>query len=249
MILSSDVYLTLLTAIRKDARGRSISPEEFNHVARLVNKAIFSKYYAEFEENVESSDTLGKFRVISEAVAIAGGVGTLPVNYHSLVGMPYYTDAGGVTRYIDLVSDLEYAKRQKDYLTQATLTHPVCRLGLADANADMTIHVAPTAGINPIYMDYLRKPDTPYLDYYVNDTTLVYTWMAADTNMTVPSGSTARDGSVGVAVVASDTVNFEWDDDEFPMIINLFLKYVGIQLPDQILFEGGTLLEEKIENQ
>jgi hypothetical protein len=65
----------------------------------------------------------------------------------------------------------------------------------------------------------------------------------------VPSGSTARDGSVGVAVVASATTNFEWDDDEFPMIINLFLKYVGIQLPSPELFEGGTLMETKIENQ
>jgi hypothetical protein len=80
----------------------------------------------------------------------------------------------------------------------------------------------------------------------VNDTTLVYTWIDEADIIDIPAGSTAMDGSVGAFPgYASSTLNWEYDAEDFPLIINLFLKYLGISLPDNILFEGGTLLETK----
>jgi hypothetical protein len=144
---------------------------------------------------------------------------------------------------------MEHAKREQDYLTKATLTHPTCRLGITDVASNKTIHVTPTT-INPIYLDYIKTSYVPCLDYYVNDTTLVYTWIDEADIVDIPVGHTGMDGSVGAFPgYASSTLNWEYDAEDFPLIINLFLKYLGIQIPDPLLFEGGTTLEAKQDEQ
>lgn len=249
MIYSYVVYERLLDVIRKDKRGRSLAPEEYNSIAPLVNETVFKKHYSQFESTPENSNTMGSFRVIGESVAIAGGVGALPASFYAMSGSPYYTDAGGVIRFLDLVSDAEHAWRQQDYLTQSSLTYPTYRLGIANTAGDKQIYVSPAAGINPIVIDYIRIPNTPILDYYINDTTLLYTWGGEGVDMSVPAGSTSMSGVAGAAVVASTTVNWEFDNEDLPLIINLFLKYMGINLPSPELFEGGTVLEDKQDSQ
>lgn len=245
MLYSYQVYETLLDVCRKDLRGRSLTPEEFNNLAPIINQLVYERYYSQFEATVDNSDSMSAFKVLGETIPLVAGVGTLPARYYHIVGMPYYTDSGGVVRYIDLVSSMEHARREQDYLTKATVVHPTCRLGLANSTADKTIHVTPTS-ITSINMDYLRTADTPILDYFVNDSTLVYSWMASGGVVTaVPAGSTAMNGTVGAANVVSTTVDWEWDESDLPLIINLFLQYMGVQLPDQVLIESGLAFEQK----
>jgi hypothetical protein len=163
-------------------------------------------------------------------------------------GKPYYTDVNGVTRYLDLVSDMEHAWRQGDYLTQSSLTHPTYRFGTATSGGVKQIFVSPTAGINPIYVDYVRIPSTPILDYYINNADLNYHWLSVGVNADIPVGCTAMNGTVGAAIVASQTINWEFNSDDIPLIMALFLQYAGIQIPDPVLYEGGTLQEQKIDS-
>jgi len=249
MLLASDVYEIILNLSRKDLRGNALSPEEYNSTARIVNETVFAKYYAEFENSSENSESMSAFKVLGETIPIVAGVGVLPASYYHVVGMPWYLGTDSMRRYLDLVSSLEHAKREQDYLTKATLIHPTFRFGLVDVAADMTVHVTPTT-INPIYLDYIRTPDTPFLDYYLDDTNLTYTWCASGgVNVNIPDGSTYRDGTEGADVVVSQTTEWEWDADDLPLIISLFLQHLGIQLPDNILYEGGTLIETKQDKQ
>jgi hypothetical protein len=55
-------------------------------------------------------------------------------------------------------------------------------------------------------------------------------------------------GVAGAAVVASTTVNWEYSNDDLPLIMSLFLQMIGIQIPDPALYEGGTLTEQKLSN-
>ena len=226
MITASSVYETLLDIARKDLRGRSLSVEEYNRVAILVNQNLFAKYYSDFESNPDSSETMSSFKVLNEAIPLVAGVGTLPTYYYAMVGMPWYTDTGGTRRYLDFVSSMEHAKREQDYLTKASLTYPTCRLGIADVASNKQIYVTPTT-ITPIYLDYIKTPYTPALDYYINDTTLNYTWIDEADIVDIPLGSTAMDGTIGFSAgYASSTLNWELDEEDFPLIINLFLQYL-----------------------
>jgi hypothetical protein len=243
MLLCSDVYNALVDILRADGRGLAISPDEFTRIARLVNQQLYDKFYAEFEKNTANIDVLAGFKTIGASVALVAGVGSLPSDYRELIGKPL-TNTG---KYVDLVSSLELAEREDDYLTQPTTDYPCAILGDTDGSGDIQIRVFPVdATITSVTVDYLRETSTPYLDWYVNNTTQVVTFMAADTAVSVPSGSTYRDGTAGGgAAINSLTENFEWGDAEFPLIISMFCTHLGVAYPDTMLYQAGQVGEQK----
>jgi hypothetical protein len=245
MLLCSTVYDTLIDILRADKRGLALSPDEFSRLAKIVNERVYAKYYADFESNTDNIDVMGGFKVLNLNVALAGGVGSLPATYYQLIGKPRTVDSGGVTRRVDLVSSIELACRQDDFLTQPTTTHPCVMFGGLDGSDNLEINVYPTT-IASIYIDYLRTADVPYLDYYTNDTTLVVTYMASGATVSVPLGSTYRDGTAGGgAGIASLTTNFEWSNSDLPLIVAIFCELLGIAYPDQLLIEAGEINEQK----
>jgi hypothetical protein len=250
-ILSSLIYDTLYDVIRKDRRGRPLSIEEYNNLSTIVNHSLFSDFYDKFEGNIESSDTLGGFKVFEYGINLTAnarntvGIGVLPANYFHIIGLPKtISGTPGTVRPVDIVTAQEHSIRIDDFLTQPTETYPICQIGGINEIDEMQIRVYPYT-IATVYIDYLRVPDTPYLDYYINDTTLDYTYMASGVNVTVPLGSTYRDGTPGVTVQASLTVDWEFDEDNLELIIAKFLGLMGIQMSDEILLQAGALIESK----
>lgn len=245
MILASSVYTLILDKIRKDVRGLSLSPDEYNNLCPVINERLYDTYYKEFEEGTESSDTLGWFKSFNESIALTGGVGVFPHDYYHLIGKPRIDD-NGTTRWVDLVTTFEHAEREEDFLTKATVTHPTCQIGGEHASGYTQVRVTPTT-IATLYIDFLRIADTPFLDYYVNNTTLAYTYMATGVNVSVPAGSTYRTGTAGGgAPIASQTINWEWAESDLPLIIAMFLEEIGVTLPDEVLYAGGQASETKI---
>jgi hypothetical protein len=247
MILINELYDLLIAQTRADKRGLSVSIDEFNLFIKVINERIYSGYYKKFEESNEISASLGKFKEFMEAVSLVSGVGSLPTDFKSLIGKPRYLSSGSYIS-VDLVSTLELIERQEDYLTQPTLTHPVCQLGGMDANDRLQINVYPNT-IATVYVDYLRTPNIPFLDYYINDTTLESTYMLNAASVVIPSGYTYRDGTAGSGVaVASQTVDLEWDEEDLPMILAMLSQMVGLSLPSQELIEVGNAEELKNSN-
>jgi hypothetical protein len=241
-ITASHVYQTVIDIVRADKRGLTLSEDEYNRVARLVNERLYARYYSNFEANIDNIDVMGGFKVLGEVIPLVAGVGSLPDDYYQVIGKPRLlkTYTG-----VNLVSSLELAERLQDYLTQPTLTHPCFILGGEDGAGNTEVNVYPIT-ITEIELDYLRTANVPFLDYYVNDTTLVSTYLAAGaTGVTVPLGSTYRTGVQGVVVVNSVTVDWEWSDSDLPLIVAMFCSYIGIQKPDQLLIEVGNVDESK----
>jgi hypothetical protein len=88
---------------------------------------------------------------------------------------------------------------------------------------------------------------TPYLDYYVDDVTFNVEYMAEGATVNVPAGSTYRDGTAGGGVgIVSQTKDWEWGDEDLSLIIAKLMTAMGIQLPDEILIQAGTMNEQKI---
>lgn len=246
------VYEAILTYLRKDKRGLSLSIDEFNTLTPLVNERIMASYCSRFEEDIESSEDLGFLKVIGSTVALSSGVGTLPTvpSYRRLIGDPYYTDTSvtpNKTRYIDVVTSKEFTYRQRDYLTQATTVYPICVIGTQTGDYKTQIRVAPTT-ITSIFIDYLRDPATPFLDYYITDATLAVNYMTTNTVYTVTSGTyTYRTGATGS--IRSNTTDWEWDVSDLPLIVAYFLDALGVIIPDQLLLQAGMKDKSEIESQ
>ncbi len=246
MISCSDVYSLLLDELRVDSRGLSCEPDEFNRLIRLTNYEIYEDFIRKFEEDQSSSDDLGKLKVHNYSIGLTAGVGSLPSGYYRLIGKPRILD-GTVYRNVDMVTTYEQACRDNDYLTQATTKHPTCTIGGVDGLGVMRIRVKPTTTTN-VWIDYLRTLTVPFLDYMVNNTTLVPTFFADTTDVqSVPEGYTYRDGTAGgVAVtVSSISEDFGWNENVLSNLLTRLVNKIAKELPDELLIQTSTAEQAK----
>ena len=249
MISVSQIYDSLLTFSRKDKRGLSISPDDYNNVIPEVNQRIWRLNYHNFESSKLSIDEMDSFLIPNYPISLdSNGVGILPSNYFHMAGDPWYNHATAGRRKVDLVTTLEFGNRQLDYLTKATDLYPLCYMGYDASGGDMALHITPTT-CTPVYMSYLRQTIDPFLDYYVNNTTLEIIYMAEGATVAIPLGSTSRSGVSGMANVVSQTRNFEWHPHDVPAIMAQLLQAVGISLPDELLLQAGSVNEVKVEKE
>ena len=239
MLLVLDVYNLLLDELRTDKRGLSCEVGEYNRLIRLVNQEIFEQYVKRFEEGHESSNELGFLKVHNYSLTLTSGVATLPANYDRIIGKPRILSGSSYVN-VDVVSTYELACRSDDYLTEPTTTYPVCTIGGIDAYEDLQIRVSPTT-ITTVWIDYLRELSVPFLDYYINDTTLEYTFLDETTDpYTITEGYTYSDGTVGDTTVVSQTENLRWGEGDLSLILTKLVNRLSKQLPDELLLQAST---------
>jgi hypothetical protein len=223
-----------------------LSVDEYNRIAPLVNSKVYLKKY----KSPDRDTNLADFRKTQEAVSLTAGgnaampyaKGYAPTDFYWIVGKPLYNNSGS-PQFLDEVTSLELAERFNDYLTQPTVINPVYQV-VNDDTYPYAFLCYPST-LDTIYIDYYRKPNTPFLDYYVNTTTLITTYLTEGQDpYTVTTGSLYRTGAIGT--FTSITVDWEWEDTELPLILSFFLQELGIQLPDQLLLEAG--IKEEKEN-
>ena len=254
MILILDVYNLLLDSLRADKRGLSCEVDEFNRLIRLVSQEVKGDYLKTFEEDIDSSDSLAGLKVHNYAIDLVPqtssgtAYGTMPTNYSQIMGKPRTLNGSTYVR-ADIVTEFEDGDRESDFLTKATTTHPTCRIGGLNGAGLLQIKVRPQT-INKIWISYIRAISTPFLDYYVNNTTYVRTFLSATTTpQSIPSGSTYSLGTLGGAsvTVTSRTVNLEWDEDTLELILAKLVQKVAAQLPDPGLLQTGMADELKTQ--
>jgi hypothetical protein len=86
MIECSYVYDLLLAQIRADKRGLSLSIDEFNTLARVVNERVYAKYYGNFENDTDNISAMAGFKELNHTIALTAGVGSMPSDYYDLIG-------------------------------------------------------------------------------------------------------------------------------------------------------------------
>jgi hypothetical protein len=251
MLSTSDVYSLLLDELRTDKRGLSCEPDEFNRVIRLVNQELYEDYVKAFEDGQESSDSLGFLKKHNYSIGLTAGVGSLPASYERLIGKPRIL-VGTTYVNVDPVSTFELASRSDDYLTQPTLLHPVCTIGGTDGTANdyLQIRVSPTTVTN-VWIDYLKTLTVPFLDYMINNLTLVITFFPEDiVNLqTIPVGYTYRTGTAGPTTLISASKDFRWGEGDLPLLLTKLVNRLAKQLPDELLLQTSMAEQAKFDKE
>ena len=248
MLSCSDVYYLLLDELRVDKRGLSCEPDEFNRLIRVINYELYNDYIDKFEKDQSNSDDLGYLKVHDRRIGLIAGVGSLPSNYHRLIGKPRILD-GTTYRNVDMVTTYEQACMDSDFLTLPTTIHPTCTIGGVDGLGVRRIRVKPTT-ITNIWIDFLKTLVVPFLDYMINDTTLLPTFFEETTDaQDLPSGSTYRDGTAGGAAVTVSSISkdFRWDESDLPIILTKLVNRVAKELPDELLIQTSTAEQAKAD--
>lgn len=248
-----DIYNLLLDALRTDKRGLSCEPDEFNRQIRLVSQEIYDDYIKVFEADTTNSDTLAFLKIHDYAITLTPlasrslSYGTMPSNYYRVIGKPWILD-GTTVRSVDEVTEFEDRDREDDFLTKATLTHPTCRIGGVNATNVVQIKVRPQT-ITTIYINYLKSVPVPFLDYYLNDTNYVPTFLPdTDVLQSLPADNTYRGGAIGGAgvTVASQTVDMPWGEGDLSLLLAKLMQKLGATLPDQGIQQAGVFEEQKL---
>jgi hypothetical protein len=255
MILISDVYNILLDSLRADSRGLSCEIGEFNRLIRLVSQEIFDEYIDDFETDIKNSDALSQLKVHDTPITLTPlanryySYGTIPTNYYRVIGKPWVLD-GTTVRRVDEVTEFEDADREDDYLTKASTTFPTYRIAGVNGSNLIQIKVRPLT-YTTIYLSYLKTVTVPYLDYYVNNTTYIKTFLPMSTTpQALPLGNTYRTGTVGAngVTVLSQTVDLSWDEGTLGLILAKLIGKLGGILPDSELQKTGYAEEVKLSN-
>ena len=155
------IYNLLNTIIRKEKEGQTISPEQFTELLQMCSWEKANSDYSNFEQNQIITDSFKSLKS-QETVAIAAGIGDISSitdywhatnAYHSITGYPRTP--------IDIVTDVEYNFRSFSDLEAPSTTWPILKI-----EADQVV-VNPST-ITSIEFQYLREPDTPFFDYYID---------------------------------------------------------------------------------
>jgi hypothetical protein len=255
MILISDVYNLLLDSLRADSRGLSVEIGEFNRLIRLVSQEIFDEYIDDFESDIKNSDALSQLKVHDTAITLTPlanrylSYGTLPSNYYRVIGKPWVLDGTTVHR-VDEVTEFEDADREDDYLTKASVIFPTYRIAGVNGSNAIQIKVRPLT-YTTIYLSYLKSVTVPFLDYYVNNTTYVKTFLPMTAvPQALPLGNTYRTGTAGAngVTVTSLTVDLSWDEGTLGLLLAKLIGKIGGIMPDELLQKTGIMEEVKLQS-
>lgn len=233
---NGQIFNLLNIIIRKEKEGDTISPFDFSELLQMCSLEKGNADYSYFEQNQIITDSL---RTLKDNVPIGlvGGVGdfiSLTTDYWHVTGI---THSGGI---IELLTDLQYDEYEYSDLLQPTIDFAVAKI-LGD-----DINVLPIS-IPTVNFGYLKKPATPFYDYYIN-TNDEYIYMPVGSDHTLLAGEEYRDGTTS-GIVNSISVEMSYPDNERVQVFYLMLEKIGIVLNKQDAIQYGLNKEQKEEIQ
>ncbi len=150
-------------------------------------------------------------------------------DYYHLIGDPLWS-----TTYIDRVTNLEHATRERNELTKASIDYPTVREAYTVSTDKYKLTFYPTGAFTSetVTVDYLRKPLVPFLDYVVTTAGLaIYfgqgdtrTFVAGDTYPVAPYTPTTAN------TYDAQTVELEWNDFDKVNILYIILSRAGVTI-------------------
>jgi hypothetical protein len=195
---------------------------------------LFNQEYAKYELTQRISDSMRPFKAYG-VLSLIGGYAAYPVNYKHLDSL---MDADNSVK-IDFTTYPEYLERAADTLTAPTAAHPV-----AYDRSGTGLFFAGTAADANVLIAYIKKPDDPYFDYYIDVTYEIKYLTEGQAAYTLQSGEAYRTG-IGSGAVTSISKELDWDDTDKIKVANIILGYLGVQLEDQASYQHSSIKEQK----
>lgn len=233
---NDDIYKYCLSILRKSTKGNALPPNDFTRYLQQANSEFKNQEYAKFEATQRIGDSFRPLKT-SATLTVAASAATLPTvagsEYMHIIPTLYY---GSIP--VDFLTLEEYLNRKGDELTEPSATYPVAYID----NSTQIKFDGVTSGSVTMY--YLRKPDTPYYDYYIDADYEVKYLTESQAAYTLGTGEVYRDGTASGAVT-SISKELDWEDSDKIKVANMILGYLGVQLEDQAVFQHSNIKEQK----
>jgi len=233
----NEIYSTANYVSNKHKSGNAFTPNQFNALIEIITPDFFKKkaeesgYFNKSKLSVEikelySSKFLREF-IINETIATSG---TFTYAYAYWVGA--HDSDNNVL--VELVTEDEYHDRVSDSV-MAPAADAICAV---ERSTEVVIYPASISNIN---VSYLRYPDTPFLDYYI-DTSGYIQFLAAGATHVWATGEVDSAGTthtLGDANWSSLTVELEFIEDMHLDFLNEILSRVGVRLKEPFIVQAA----------
>lgn len=247
MLSVTDVPYIVFRVLKRERYGSTVSPSDLNRFLALAHAEEVNAMKSQMEVNRGVVDSMRTF-VEREFAAAPNGylsISSLGSTYLSFLGMQRKN--GSRWEDCDELTQLEVQDREYNAITKPTVDYPVCY----PHGGAIYIEPTPEAGDNAVRISYLRRPNAPRVDAYVNVQKQLV-WLGVDDEVE----STAIDtdflayGWDGVALplsgtspayYESSTVEFEWPDEVNRVnILKRVLVLCGVTVPDELAIQYGA---------
>lgn len=236
--------------------GDTMTPSQRNLLLEYVNQEFYNQEYEKYEVNRNISDNMRPFEVIMGGGSTmplkvsSSGLATIPTDYMHGSSMYYKKVVGSsglnpsiTEKIIEELTDSEFSERVGSVL-RTTTKYPVCTY------RNGYIEFRPK-DINYVEFTYLRKPTTPYYDYYIStsgeeiylEAGEVHTWATGEVDS---SGVTH---TIGDPNYTSQTFELEFPENTHIAITRLILSKVGINLSDADIYVYSEQQQNKKGNE
>lgn len=192
--------------VRKEREGNVVTPEQFNLLLRVINMYIFEEMYKDYEENQQTTDSLKRHERETLLTIVNGESIDFPTDYYHLSSL-----MTNDVKYIDVVTDLEWAQILDDSVVGPTAKHPRAKLKMEEGSGSVAgtqyanqIIVRP-ANLDNLRLTYHKYPTTPVFDYAIDDSTDQLIYM--EPNWSIDSGGALKNefgGTVAASVTHPD---------------------------------------------
>lgn len=235
----SQIYTNITSLLASDGNDGVITLDRFNVVLPSVLYELIRSKNEELEKtkgfrgSYLSSKILKNLVYYKTNVTVTSGrfaltAAALDSDFLYWGDLWTYSAYGTQKRRIELVKSDELAKRLNDLIMPNLSENPVAHISRV-STTDYA-YIWPT-NITAVDIIFIRKPTTPFLDYYI-DANSERQFMAASSSHTLTAGEVYRDGTTS-GTKSSATVELEIPEDFHPEYQDKLLERLSMVLNDQ----------------
>lgn len=244
----------------KHTTGRTLTEYEFNLAIDAVNTELFNSEYDKIVAMAERDDIavnyllnrskiLTPFKIRDSFISVTAGVGSLPSDYFSWLGLYVYD---GTSKNCEVVDEVEFNMALNNVYQMDVDEFPIVNI------ISGTIYVTP-ANSSTLGLTYLKIPTQPVYDYCIKTSTNSIIYMPVGSYLAntgilydsagviIESGVVNKNGTIPATQENSETVELEWDVDDHIMFANKVLVKMGINLRDMDLYQAVKIEEKEDE--
>jgi hypothetical protein len=252
----SEIYTNINTELGKDGNGGYLTMDRFNTELPSVLYSLIRKHVKNYplqaEDQLMTLEILRYLHVKKSSATVTSGNINLTsaiLGYDMLYWGAMYGVLNGTFRKVNLCQPVEWNDKLSNFMSMdidenpIALMYPIENLsgGIYYYSDVYAARILPS-NITTVDFLYIRKPRTPFLDYYIN-TNYEIKYLNEGASRTLTSGEQYRDGSTS-GTKTGITQELEIPEDFHPEFQSMMIGKVSVMLGDQLTTQVAMTKEQ-----
>lgn len=224
----NEIYKNLDVYMNQDGTDDYFGVDDFNRIIEeeQINFIIDVMKEEENKPNISRPMTDFLLAATTQAASTTQYFWALPSDYLRMMSMTYIPTSG-IKQPVEFISAREFVRRTNDILSPPLAENPVAYI--EDYGGSRYFQTLPRKSTGTFGLFYIKKPSTPFLDYYINTSYELVFLYSYDSLTSITTG-TYRDGTaMSLKTGASSTVELEIPIEFHNRFLERLMERMGVK--------------------